>query len=299
MSVEIHHLAAVSSDLQRTIRFYHNMLGLKFMLKSSLFDGPKVCYFYWDKEIKNFITFYHCPDLRKWKAGINTIVTISFSVAKDGIGFWKKRLKLFGIRFRVTVDEIEDTVAFVFYDAEGLQLKFVFANTDNRMGTCNGTFRSLYAIKGLFGVEIVAMVGTGLKALFTEQLKMAAQPMSENDWRYSGAQKAGNIIDLRMAPGTGMDTNRSGMIHHMALKVRNWNHFMALYYHLKHRNKSTIFRNHPNNYSAFYFREEGNILLEIVGQRIMICDRIFHSEFQVPFFLKKAENDIIISPTAE
>ena len=294
MSVEIHHLAAVSSDLQGTIRFYHNVLGLKYMLKPSLFDGPKVCHFYWDKEIKNFITFYHCPNLGKGKAGIDAIGTISFLVGKDGMGFWEKRLTLYGIPFRITVDEIEDTVAFVFQDADGLQLKFVFANANNRVGFHNGRFQTVYPIKGLYGVEIVGAVTTDLKAFFTEQLKMAAQTLSENNCRLSGLQKAGSIIDLCTGGETGIGANGAGMIHHMALKVKNWNHFMALYYHLKHRSKSTIFRNHTNNYSAFYFREEGNIL-EIVGQRTMINDSFFRSGFQTPFSLKKEKNEVIIS----
>ncbi|MBD0280345.1 MAG: VOC family protein [Flavisolibacter sp.] len=82
MSVEIHHLAAISGDLQRTIAFYHNVPGLKFILKTSPFDGPKVCHFYWDGEIKNFTTFYHCPGLRKGKVGVTMVRTICFSLEK-------------------------------------------------------------------------------------------------------------------------------------------------------------------------------------------------------------------------
>jgi glyoxalase family protein len=294
MSVEIHHLAAVSSDLKRTIRFYHKVLGLNFILKPSLFDGPKVCHFYWDKELKNFITFYHCPGLSKKKLSKNTMGSISFSVSKNGIAFWKHRLERYSIQFRVVADEIEDTITFVFPDADGLQLKIVFANADYRTGVSNGTFKNIYAIKGLHAVEIVAPVGAGLKALFAQQLKMTAQTLSENAWRLSSSPKAGSTIDLHTPLGTTSGANVNGMIHHMALKVKNWNHFMAFYYHLKHRNKSTIFRNHPSNYSAFYFREEGNILVEIIGQRTMINDSFFHSEFKGPFFHKKVESDNII-----
>src|SRR3982751_4155437 len=101
MSVVIHHVAAISGNLQRTVAFYHGVLGLPFMRKASLFDGPQVCHFYWDRSMESFLTIYHCPGLPRGRTGDQSIASLSFSVAPEAMLYWVKRLRYYCIRFGV------------------------------------------------------------------------------------------------------------------------------------------------------------------------------------------------------
>ncbi len=267
MSVKIHHLAAISGDLQRTISFYANILGAQFQLKHSLFDGPKVCHFYWEKDLSSFITFYHCPYLRRGVVGFNSVCSVSFSVSSHGFEFWKERLQLFGIPFSITRDGIDDTYALVFYDTDGLQLKLVFDDTDHRIGSANACINENNAIKGIFSIEILVPEVTNLKKLFTEQCNLTVQPGFDDGCRLSNLQKPGTKIDLLTDTTKGKTLNGCGLVHHIALKVPSWKHFMGLHHYMQIQRQNIISPTRQRDYATFYFKEEGGLLVEIVWHR--------------------------------
>src|SRR5689334_7057671 len=120
MCTVIHHVAAISGNLQRTVSFYHRILGLSFHRKISLFDGPQVCHFYWGLDIDSFLTFYHCPGLQRGRAGDHTIGSLSFSLDSHAMPYWIKRLNYYCIRF--VVEEGTESMTLEFPDPDGLLL---------------------------------------------------------------------------------------------------------------------------------------------------------------------------------
>jgi glyoxalase family protein len=273
MSVEIHHLAAISSDLQRTIAFYHNVLGLKFIRKASLFDGPKVCHFYWSKGVENFITFYHCPGLYEKERDPDANGAISFSINIEAKIFWTNRLKYNNVRFRATRDELENRELFILRDPDGLQIRLVFTSDKEDDAKDDYSFNS-YAIKCIYGIEIVSGKVFSLRSLFINQFKMEVLQRSENRYRFRST-KQGSIIDLSSGPACNMEAGGRGRIHHIALKIQSWKQYLHLQKYFGQQNQSTIFKKHPNNYSALYFRNDGDLLFEIVAQQPSMCKRAF------------------------
>lgn len=266
MSIEIHHLAAISGDLQKTIDFYHNVLGLKCIRKATLFDGPKVCHFYWGKSIENFITFYHCPGLYKTVGNFNASGTISFLVNKEARQYWSKRLCGYGIRFVPKEDELERCDTLNLRDPDGLAIKLIFSSQVSRSTNHDDSFFN-YAIKGIYGIEIASTKLGSLSNLFVDKFKMNVEQRSINRYRFFGATRQGSVIDLDSGIAH-MDSKAGyGRIHHIALKIHNWQHFLDLRDDFGYENQHTIFKKHPNNYSAMYFWNDGDLLFEIVGQR--------------------------------
>ncbi|MDQ3845694.1 MAG: hypothetical protein M3342_17035 [Bacteroidota bacterium] len=126
-----------------------------------------------------------------------------------------------------------------------------------------------------------------MKALFTVDCKMTVQEQSASSFRFSGLRKIGSLIDLHTGLPGMPAVSGCGVIHHIALKVQKWNHFMALHYDLRQKSQIIFFNEHSNNCSAFYFWADGNTLLEIVGQRPLIRKKDFpDSKFQALFYRK-------------
>jgi glyoxalase family protein len=277
MSIEIHHIAAISGDLQKTISFYHNILGLNFIPKTSFFDGPKVCHFYWDKEIKNFITFYHCPGLINDCKAASPGGTISFSVCEDGVVYWENRLRRHSIPFQQTIDELEGTKAFRFCDPDGLHLKLVFTSAGKGADVhCHKSYDN-HLIIGLYGIEITSIKVNPLKTLFTEQLKMSVQDRFLNGFRFFSEKKEGSIIDLNTNVPAKNVTNGSGRIHHVAIKIQNWTQYIELQNYFQQQNPNAIFKKRPDNFSSLYLWNDEDLMLEIVGQQPSIYDEAFFS----------------------
>src|SRR5947207_985473 len=69
----IHHITIVCADAQRTVNFYTQVLGMRFIKKTVNFDDPSSYHLYFGNETAtpgSFITFFECPDASKGYPGI-------------------------------------------------------------------------------------------------------------------------------------------------------------------------------------------------------------------------------------
>ena len=267
MNTKIHHIAAISSDLHRTSDFYCNIMGLKVFHKNPFIEGPKVCHFYWNEEVENFLTFYHCPGLAVGKTGINTIHTVSFSVAFSSFHYWLGRLRGWGIQFSQMKEPLYSVPAFLFKDPDGLQLKLVFSIKDNRNGLENNLIPASFSVKGFYGIEISSFSSDSLAMLLSTQFQLDAY-QQEPDWqRFSANKVPGSFVDVFSCGAKEQGFAGSGMVHHMALQMHDWEMYMRVVEFIKETQNGSIFRQQSNEYSSLYFREKEGILFEVLGRK--------------------------------
>src|SRR5699024_4039697 len=92
----IHHITALVGEAQRNANFYIQTLGLRLVKKSVNQDDPGTYHlFYGNHEATPgaSITFFPWPQAVKGETGTGEAVTVSFSVPKNSLEFWQKRLK--------------------------------------------------------------------------------------------------------------------------------------------------------------------------------------------------------------
>ncbi len=92
----LHHITLVCTDAQRTVDFYTQVLGQRFVKQTVNFDDPGSYHLYFGDEIGrpgSAITFFEWKGVPKGHPGIGGTHHLALQVAdKDGLLKWKRRL---------------------------------------------------------------------------------------------------------------------------------------------------------------------------------------------------------------
>ncbi|HEX6552930.1 MAG TPA: VOC family protein [Ktedonobacteraceae bacterium] len=104
----IHHITIVSANAQRTIDFYTQVLGQRFIKKTVNFDDPGSYHLYFGNEVGrpgSVITFFEWPGARKGHPGIGGTHHFALIVPDyNGLLQWKRRLVDMGIEVAGPLD---------------------------------------------------------------------------------------------------------------------------------------------------------------------------------------------------
>src|SRR5579863_187813 len=97
----LHHITIVCANAQRTIDFYTQILGQRFVKKTVNFDDPESYHLYFGDEVGHpgtAITFFEWPNAPKGRPGIGGTHHFAMQVRDyDGLLKWKRRLVDMGI----------------------------------------------------------------------------------------------------------------------------------------------------------------------------------------------------------
>lgn len=97
----LHHITLVCSNAQRTVTFYTNILGLRFVKKTVNFDDPTSYHLYFGDDTGipgSVITFFEWPGSPPGAPGIGGTHHFALQVADDtGLLKWKRRLTDLGL----------------------------------------------------------------------------------------------------------------------------------------------------------------------------------------------------------
>jgi glyoxalase family protein len=264
--IQINHVAASSSNFNKTIKFYRDFLGLSVIHKFSLCEGPKVCRFYWNEKVDKFITFYHCPGLRKGKRGTGTAHTISFSVCLTSLLFWINRLQKESIPFTQSTDPFKQSPVLCFKDPDGLTLKLVFIKELQRDEKGNNHMPPEFSITGIYAIEILSGQYLSFANLFLNQLNMNCRKVSPNRYCFLNDSHCGDSIDVTIDPSKEKGVSGCGTIHHIALMIHDWVTFANIHHSILDKQQAIITRSHSNGDHSIYFWVSDGILFELLGQ---------------------------------
>jgi glyoxalase family protein len=92
----LHHISIVCANAQRTIDFYTQVLGLRFVKKTVNFDDPESYHLYFGDEVGrpgSVVTFFEWPGAPKGHPGIGGTHHVALAVSDyTGLLKWKRRL---------------------------------------------------------------------------------------------------------------------------------------------------------------------------------------------------------------
>ncbi len=122
----IHHVTLICSDMERTTRFYTEVLGLRLVKQTLNFDDPSAKHFYFADERGTpgtVITFFEYGEGVQGRRGVGVTHHIAFMVEDEAVQLeWKARLEEQG----VNVSEVRDRKYFksiYFSDPDGVILE--------------------------------------------------------------------------------------------------------------------------------------------------------------------------------
>src|SRR5215470_13705232 len=123
----IHHVTAIAGDPQQNLDFYAGVLGLRLVKLTVNYDDPQTYHLYYGDGRGNpgtILTFFPWPGARRGSRGNGQVTSTSFSVPKEALDFWAKRLKERGLSFDGPHGRFDEQVL-TFYDPDGLRLELV------------------------------------------------------------------------------------------------------------------------------------------------------------------------------
>ena len=93
----LHHISLISNDLDRTVKFYTNILGLHIVERTVNFDNPKIRHFYFGDKLGTpgtLVSFFEYPTLPPGYMGGGSVAHFAFGVENEAeLLKWKEKLQ--------------------------------------------------------------------------------------------------------------------------------------------------------------------------------------------------------------
>ncbi|MBI3287807.1 MAG: VOC family protein [Chloroflexi bacterium] len=104
----IHHITLICSDMERTVKFYTEVLGLVLVKRTVNFDDPSAKHFYFGDERGSpgsLVTFFEYPGGAPGRLGIGVTHHLAFIVEdEEEQRRWRERLVTHGVQVTAMID---------------------------------------------------------------------------------------------------------------------------------------------------------------------------------------------------
>ncbi|WP_215192066.1 VOC family protein [Exiguobacterium sp. s7] len=262
-SAGIHHISAMVKDPQRTLDFYGNVLGLRFVKQTVNFDDPGTYHFYFGDEQGSpgtVITFFPIPGIGKGSVGSGQVGVTAYLVPEDSLLFWEKRLNDHGVGTVATERFGEPSL--LFEDPDGLVVELVARASSKQTSWVVPGVTSAEAITGFAGATLLSKDPEATVRLLTGLFGFETVG-EDSEWiRLQASADYGNVIDVKKTilpngvPG-------SGTVHHIAWRVNDGEDYTTwqdAIFELGLRPTEVKERHY---FRSVYFHDAGRILHEL------------------------------------
>lgn len=262
----LHHVTALCSDAQQNIDFYAGILGMRIVKRTVNFDALDVYHLYYGNEQGDpgtILTFFPYPGMPKGRKGTGQLTITSFSVPRNSLDYWMKRLASFGVSHTSPEQRFDDETSIYFEDNDGLGLELVANNSDERPGYPHGHIPPEFAIKGFYGVLLTEDNFEITARLLTGQMDHRLVAQRGNRYRFTAGVRKTEYVDILDSPGTERGRSGAGTIHHVAFATPDDSKQLELRTRLIESRivapTDVIDRQY---FHSVYFREPGGVLFE-------------------------------------
>ena len=262
----IHHVTAITGDVQKCVDFYVGVLGLRFVKKSINQDVPDTYHIYFGDQLGSpgtAMTFFGWPSWPQRRAGSGQVTTVSFAVPGGALDFWAKRLGSLGVQARRDARFESDVL--VLADPDGIQLELVGGTSgESWVAWPDSPVDTDHAIRGFHSVTLTVAEGAASRELLVKSMGFRESGKDGSRVRFeTGAGGAHAILDLVEAPEAPVGEESIGTVHHVAWRTADaahqaeWRQAMVD----AGRNVTPVIDRYY--FKSIYFREPGGVLYEI------------------------------------
>lgn len=261
----LHHVTAIVADAQRTVDFYTQVLGLRFVKRTVNFDDPGSYHLYFGDDAGapgTILTFFAWPGATRGSAGLGETLAIAFSVPVGAVEFWERHLGKAGLEVEAGSRFGERVLSFA--DPDGIRLEIV-GHDEAEAGepARDASIPAEYAVRGFFGVTLGE---AGLAATEKVLAEMGFDRAGEEGSRYrfrAAGEGLASRVDVLVTPQMSRPRTGAGTIHHIAF--RNADDAAQLEWRKKLEGigldvTPVMDRTY---FHSVYFREPGGVLFEL------------------------------------
>ena len=305
----IHHLTAISADIQGNYRFYTEVLGMRLVKRSVNQDDVSAYHLFYADAAGSpgtDLTFFDWPVPRE-RRGTRSIVRTSLRVdGRPALEWWKQRLTEKGVATGEIVER-DGRATIDFEDPEGQRLSLV---DDQGKGDAPTPWEKSpvpadLQIRGLGPIVISVPVLADTERVLTEVMGM--RKLREYTWEEGachvfemgepGSGGAHAELHVAVQPQLPVARQGAGAVHHVAFRTPNEEQYHAW------ADRLTVL-GIPNSgevdrywFRSLYFREPNGILFEIAtdGPGFAVDESVetLGEKVVLPPFLEKRREQIV------
>jgi glyoxalase family protein len=263
----LHHVTAISSDPQKTLDFYTQVLGLRLIKLTVNYDDPSTYHVYFGDEIGHpgtVLTFFPWPGQPRGRKGAGQATNTSFSIPRESTPYWQDRLKSHGVSVKAPSQRFGDIVL-SFEDQDGQGLELVGSKeVEGRIGWIHGPVPREHAIRGFHGITLLEEILERTESVLVDTLGFRRVGDDENRFRYeAGKGSARTIVDVVSRPKAQRGFVSVGTVHHVAFRASDDEHQKDLRQEILKADLNVTPVINRNYFHSIYFREHGGVLFEV------------------------------------
>ena len=263
--VGLHHVTAFSSNPQRNLEFYTQVLGLRFVKRTVNFDDPGTYHFYFADASGTpgtIMTTFPGPSRTRGSAGAGETTHVAFSVSLASLDYWERRLAGKRVPAERTGKRFDEDVL-TLADPDGMKIELVgHAAGIAPNPPADSDVPAEHSLRGFFGVTLLEQSAERtIPTLNTMGFYQVAQ--EGNRLRLSAAGDAlGNHIDLLIDPTAKHGRFGAGSVHHIAFRAPDAEAQLAWHAEIEKTLQVTPVLDR-DYFTSIYFREPGGVLFEL------------------------------------
>ncbi|MEW2501113.1 VOC family protein [Amycolatopsis sp. CA-161197] len=265
-----HHITMSVAGAQEDVDFHVNVLGLRLIKRTVLFDGKIPIYHLYysnaDGDPSAVLTTFPFGQAGiNGRRGTNQAREVLLAVPSGSLNYWADRLK-------DRAADVHDATVFdrrrvLFRHPCGIEYQLVEVENDPRRGFTGGGVPQEYAIHGIYGVG-VHVTGPDTAVEFAANHLGAREGLSEGD-RFAleaGRSGLGGAVELvvNRTDGPGTWIYGAGTIHHFAWNADNLKNQDELKFEIEGAGYTDLSELRDRKYfKSIYVRSPGGALFEL------------------------------------
>jgi len=262
----IHHVTAITGDVQKCVDFYVGVLGLRFVKKSINQDVPDTYHIYFGDYLGSpgtAMTFFGWPAWPKRRAGSGQVTTVSFTVPQRSLDFWNNRLSKLGVQASRT--SRFGTDAIVVADPDGIELELIAQSSDQPwVPWPDGPVDEEHAIRGFHSVTLTVAEATATFDLLVKTMGFRTVAHEGHRTRFETGQGGPHaILDVIESPEGPEGEESIGTVHHVAWRAADASHQAEWREVLVKAGRNVTPVIDRYYFKSIYYREPGAVLFEI------------------------------------
>ena len=262
----IHHVTAITADVQRSVDFHVRVLGLRFIKQTVNFDVPDTYHIYFGDRLGTpgtAMTYFGWPHL-PWRRGGNGQVTVvAYAVPAASLEHWSRRLRELGVD--ATRSERFGAGVISLHDPDQIQVELVGEAADARWSPWpDSPVAAEHQIRGFHSVHLaVAEEEPSAEFLsgtmgFREVARDGARVRFE-----TGPGGPNAVLDLLVDASAEKGEEATGTVHHVAWRALDDAHEVGWRETLLAAGRQVTKVIERKYFRSIYFREPGGVLYEI------------------------------------
>jgi len=280
----IHHLTAISAQIQANYRFYTSVLGLRLVKRSVNQDDVRAYHLFYSGDTHgtpgNDLTFFDW-DIPREQRGTRSIILTSLRVqGLDALTWWADWLRAHGVS-HTGITEEDGRATLRFEDPEGQRLALV---DDGGQGDAHDPYAAspvpaAFQIRGQGPIHLSVPVLAPTQRLLTEVLNMQpvrryVSPAGASDPIHVFAMNGGGAhaeVHVVVSPDSPAVRHGAGGVHHVAFRTPTDEQYHAWVERLTEMRVPHSGEVDRFWFRSLYFREPNGILFEIATDLPGFC----------------------------